>query len=114
VDAALEIREREKALDNEHYFKALRAKGEGLIEVLIDFELENDDPRARKQPKTTKRTKEQVHIRILGYGSASDFVLLYGFRKFGGPDYGPACHAAFSRKAGVEKDGRRARPCQFA
>jgi hypothetical protein len=39
--------------------------------------------------------------------------LLYGFRKRGEPDYGPACHAARNRKAGVERDGRRARPCRF-
>jgi hypothetical protein len=40
-------------------------------------------------------------------------VLLYGFRKRGGPDYGPACRAALNRKRGVEHDGRRARRCRF-
>jgi hypothetical protein len=40
-------------------------------------------------------------------------VLLYGFQKRGGPDYGPACHAALNRKRGVQRNGRRAQPCRF-
>jgi hypothetical protein len=114
VDLAMEIRERERTLEDKRYFKALRGRCEGLIQILIDIPLDPNDPRARKPQKAAKRPKqEKVPIRILGFGTVDDFVLLYGFRKYGEPDYGPACHSAFNRKTGVEKDGGRARPCSF-
>lgn len=115
VDAAMEVRERERTLDNERYFKELRGDLADLTEVLIDFELEQDDPRVQKPAKGHGRRsrREQVHIRILGFGNVDDFVLLYGFRKDGGPHYGPAGNSAINRKVGVEKDGRRAQPCRF-
>jgi hypothetical protein len=40
-------------------------------------------------------------------------VLLFGFRKRGGSDYGPACRSALNRKRGVKRNGQRARPCHF-
>jgi hypothetical protein len=117
VDVAMRIRERERTLDDERYFKELQGRKpcRGLTEVLIDIILEPGDPRARNRPKglAKRQKREKVTIRILGFGSEDDFVLLYGFRKFGGPNYGPACHSALNRKAGVEKDGQRARPCTF-
>jgi hypothetical protein len=104
VDASLELLGRDTTLEESRQFKDLIGKCRGLTEILIDFELDPDED--RKKP-------EQVHIRILGFGTADDFVLLYGFRKRGGPDYGPACHSALNRKQGVERDGGRARPCRF-
>jgi len=103
VDVELELASRDKTLEESGRFKALRGKCRGLTEILIDFEIEPD--------VGTKR--EEVHIRILGFGTAEDFVLLFGFRKRGGPDYGPACRSAHNRKRGVKRDGRRARPCRF-
>jgi hypothetical protein len=116
VDAAMEIREQERTLEDKRYFKSLRGRCEGLTEVLIDITLESDDPRrTQKQQKVKiKRSpREKVAIRVLGFGSAENFVLLYGFRKYGGPDYGPACHSALNRRLGVDRDDRRARPCSF-
>jgi hypothetical protein len=113
VDAAMEIRERERTLDDGRYFKALRGRGRGLTEVLIDIEMEANDPRTRKQQVSKRPKREKVTIRILSFGNVDDFVLLYGFRKYGNPDYGPACRSAFNRKAGVKRDGKRARSCTF-
>jgi hypothetical protein len=104
VDAELELIARDRSLTESGRLKELRGKCAGLTEIIIDFELDPDQ--VRKKPET-------VHLRILGFGTVNDFVLLYGFRKRGGPDYGPACHAALNRKHGVERDGRRARPCRF-
>jgi hypothetical protein len=117
VDAELELLQHHRTLEDKRYFKALRGRCAGLTEVRIEFELEPDDPRSQNQStwrrggRRPKRSK--INIRILGFGTAVNFVLLYGFRKRGEPDYGPACHAALNRKAGVERDGRRARPCRF-
>lgn len=104
VDVELELIGRDRSLEESGCFKPLRGKCLGLTEILIDFEFDPDEDRKKS---------EKVHIRILGFGSAADFVLLYGFRKRGGSDYGPACHAALNQKRGVERDGRRARPCRF-
>ena len=41
-----------------------------------------------------QKKPEEIHIRILGFGTARDFVLLYGFPETWRTDYGPACHAA--------------------
>src|SRR5690348_13327086 len=54
-------------------FKELRTSCEGLTEIIIELEL---------PPSGARRNKEQVHIRILGFGSADHFVLLYAFRKY--------------------------------
>jgi hypothetical protein len=97
VDAILELGARDRTLEQSGLFKALRGKCLGLSEVLVDFAM----------------NRKTIHIRILGFGRPDDFVLLLGFRKRGGPDYGPACHAAHNRKKGVEHDRRRARPCRF-
>jgi hypothetical protein len=118
VDAELEFLQYHKTLEDERYFKALRGRCAGLTEIRIGFELEPDDPRSqnestRRERKGRRPGRPKIHIRILGFGSAVDFVLLYGFRKRGEPDYGPACHAALNRKDGVERDGQRARPCRF-
>lgn len=104
VDVELELAGRDKTLEESGRFKDLRGKCLGLTEILIDFEIDVGDG---------KENHEEVHIRILGFGAADDFVLLFGFRKRGGPDYGPACHSAHNRKRGVEHDGRRAQPCRF-
>jgi hypothetical protein len=99
VDAELELITRDQSLMESGRFKELRGKCVGLTEIMIDLMVDPDE--IRKKPET-------VHLRILGFGTVNDFVLLYGFRKRGGPDYGPACHAALNRKRGVERDGRRA------
>lgn len=102
VDVQLELLSLDQGLGSQ--FKELRRSCEGLTEIIIETEIEPKKPRGKK---------EQVHIRILGFGSAHDFVLLYAFRKKGGSDYGPACRSALKRKIGVQRDGRRARPCLF-
>lgn len=104
VDAQLELISRDRSLEESGRFKALRGKCLGLTEIVIDFEID---------PKERRSKPEQIHIRILGFGTVRDFVLLYGFQKRGGPDYGPACHAALNRKRGVQRNGRRAQPCRF-
>jgi hypothetical protein len=104
VDAQLELLGRDRTLEASRQFKELRGKCTGLTEIIIDLELGPDEQRKKA---------EKVHIRILGFGTADDFVLLYALRKRGGPDYGPACHAALNRKLGVQRDGWRARPCRF-
>jgi hypothetical protein len=104
VDVELELISRDQSLTESGRFKELRGRCLGLTEIIIDFELDPDE--VRKKP-------EKVHIRILGFGTADDFVLLYGFQKGGGPHYGPACHAALNRKRGVQRNERRARPCRF-
>src|SRR5438874_1657579 len=97
VDAQLELLSLDDDLGGQ--FKELRTSCAGLTEIIIETELDSDEPRKKK---------EKVHIRILGFGSADDFVLLYAFRKKGGSDYGPACRSALTRKQGVLRDGRRA------
>jgi hypothetical protein len=118
VDAELELLQQHRTLQDKQYFKPLRRRCAGLIEVRIEFELELDDPRTqhesmRRRKGRSRPERPKVIIRILGFGSADDFILLYGFRKYGEPDYGPACHSALNRKRGVEHDERRAPPCQF-
>ena len=114
VDAELELRQLDRVLE-EPYFKDLEHRCEGLIEIRKEFWLGPEDPRLRHErtlPNGRLR-RLKVVIRVLGFGSATDFVLLWAFRKRGGPDYGPACRSALIRKAGVERDGKRARPCRF-
>lgn len=117
VDGQLELLQTHKSLEDRRYFKELRGKCDGLTEIRIDIELEPDDPRLRHEddpaPRKKRPRRPKIIIRILGFGDANDFVLLYAFRKRGGPDYGPACHSALNRKYGVDKDGLRARPCSF-
>jgi hypothetical protein len=118
VDAALEVLQFHRSLDDERYFKALRGRCDGLIEVRINFQLEPDDPRlqselARRRSRQRRPKTPEVHIRILGFGTAEDFILLYGFRKRGERDYGPACRSALNRRQGVMRNGRRAAPCRF-
>jgi hypothetical protein len=119
VDAELELLQQHRTLEDKQYFKPLHGKCAGLTQVRIEFELELDDPRSqhesmhrRKGRRRSERPK--IIIRILGFGTADDFALLYGFRKYGEPDYDPACHSALNRKSRVEHDDRRARPCRFA
>jgi hypothetical protein len=118
VDTALEVLQRHRTLDDKRYFKPLRRRCNGLTEIRIDFELELDDPRAQREVERRHKGRRRperpkIILRILGFGTADDFVLLYGFQKRGEPEYGPACHAALNRKAGVERDGRRAPPSRF-
>jgi hypothetical protein len=117
VDTAVEVLQQRRSLGDERYFKELRGKCEGLTEVRVDFELELDDPRSRsvlgRRAGSRRPRRPQIHIRILGFGTADDFVLLYGFQKRGGSDYGPACRSAHNRRRGVIHDGRRATPCRF-
>jgi hypothetical protein len=116
VDGQLELLQKHKTLEDERYFKVLRGRCDGLTEIRIEFELKPDDPRSRQEsirPRKKRPTRPKIVIRILGFGTDNDFVLLYAFRKRGGPDYGQACHAALNRKTGVDKDGRRARSCDF-
>jgi hypothetical protein len=98
IDAELELVQAAEDLEGLNSAKPLRGKCEGLTEIKIDFWAGDDE----------------IHIRVLGYQTRSgEFILLWPFRKFGGPDYGPACRSAFTRKRGVERNGRRARPCRF-
>ena len=114
VDGQLELLQQHQSLEDRRYFKELRGKCTGLTEIRIEFELEPDDVRVRHERTDPRRRKRpKVVIRILGFGSAGGFVLLYAFRKRGEPDYGPACHAALNRKNGVDRDEQRARPCVF-
>jgi len=116
VDGQLELLQQHTNLEDRRYFKELRGKCAGLTEIRIEFELEPDDPRLHHQdagPRKKRPKRPKVVIRILGFGGADDFILLYAFRKRGEPDYGPACHAAINRKNRVIRDGRRARPCGF-
>src|SRR5580692_2593157 len=103
IDAALEVMSHEAVLDEHPAFKPLRGKCLGLVEVKIDFPL-----------KQGKRT-EQIHVRLLGPHDppTTDFLLLTGFLKKGGPDYGPACHQAHNRNRATQRDGNRAKPCRF-
>jgi len=103
VDVELRLAERDRSLEESGRFKSLRGRCRGLTEILVDFVIDRDDA----------TRSEEIHLRILGFGTANDFVLLLGFRKRGGSDYGPACRSAHNRKRGVERNGRRARPCRF-
>jgi hypothetical protein len=116
VDGQLEVLQQHKTLEDKRYFKELRGRCEGLTEIRIEFELELDDLRSRHEntgPPKKRSKRPKIVIRILGFGNAKGFVLLYAFRKRGEPDYAPACHAALNRQNGVARDGRRARPCSF-
>jgi hypothetical protein len=103
IDGALELMAREAKLDEHPGYKPLRGKGSGLAEIKIDFSV-----------KHGKKT-EQIHVRLLGPHSppVTEFILLTGFLKKGGPDYGPACHQAHNRNKGVMKDAGKAKPCRF-
>jgi hypothetical protein len=104
VDTQLELIGHDDSLEASGQFKALRRRCLGLTEIKIDFLEINPD----------ETEGDKVHIRILGFGTAADFVLLLGFRKYGDSQYGPACRSALNRKRGVERDGRRrTRPCRF-
>lgn len=116
VDAELHLLRLHRTLDDERFFKPLRGRCAGLTEIRIAIEVAPDDARIEHEnPQRGRRRLAwfKIDIRVLGFGAASDFVLLYAFRKRGGPDYGPACHAALNRKDGVKRDGGRARPCRF-
>jgi hypothetical protein len=98
IDGALEVLAREKGHGTAPQLKPLRGACAGLTEVKIDF----------------GGRRVQIHLRILGYEATPRvFVLLTGFRKSGSADYGAACRSAHTRKRGVQKDGRRAKPCRF-
>ena len=103
VDGQLELLQRHKSLEDKRDFKELRGRCAGLTEIRIEFELEPDDPRLWHEnagPRKKRPRRPKIVIRILGFGDAKDFVLLYAFRKHGEPDYGRACHAALNRKNG--------------
>jgi hypothetical protein len=114
VDVELGLAQRDRSLEESGRFKPLRGRCVGLTEILIDFVSEIDDDADAGAPRQRRRHRPQdLHIRILGYGTAGDFVLLLGFQKHGGSNYGPACRSAHNRKRGVERDGWRAQPCRF-
>jgi len=116
VDGQLEVLQQHKTLEDKRYFKELRGRCEGLTQIRIEFELDVDDPRSHHEntgPPKKRQKRPKIVIRILGFGDAKDFVLLYAFRKRGEPDYEPACHAARNRQKGVARDERRARSCSF-
>jgi hypothetical protein len=103
IDGTLELMAREAKLDGHPGFKPLRGKGRGLAEIKIDFAVKRD------------KKSEQIHARILGPHNPpnTEFLLLVGFLKKGGPDYGPACHQAHKRNHGVKKNARKGKPCRF-
>jgi hypothetical protein len=100
IDSVLELLQATTNLRWIEWVKPLRGKCKGLTEIKIDFDDDESDTK--------------IHFRILGYQTRNgEFVLLFPFRKFGGPEYGPACRSAFGRMRGVERDGQRAQPCRF-
>jgi hypothetical protein len=99
IDAALEILTASKKWP-EALYEELHGGGEGLAEIKV--EVPTNDP------------KKSEHYRLLGFRSApGEFVILNGFKKERTSDYGPAIASALRRKQGVERDGKRASPCQF-
>jgi hypothetical protein len=110
IDAALEVLSHEVTLDENPAFKPLRGKCSGLAEIKIDFPTPNKNSNNDKKKKSA-----QTHVRLLGPHEPPtvEFVLLTGFLKKGGPDYGPACHQAHNRHRGIQRDASRAKPCRF-
>jgi hypothetical protein len=106
IDATLELMAVETALDGHPSFKPLRGKCLGLAGIKIDF--------AIKDNKNSKRVR-QIHVRLLGpYDPPTkEFVLLTGFLKKGGSDYGPMCKQAHNRKRGVQRNDQKSKPCRF-
>jgi hypothetical protein len=98
IDGALELLALEKNLEAAPQVSALRGACAGLHEIKIDF----------------LSSKKIVHIRILGFRDARGrFVLLSGFQKTSNANYAPHCRSARFQIRGIEKDERRAHPCQF-
>jgi len=114
IDSALELMALEKNLDDHPNFKRLRGKCLGLAEIIIDIPIENNENDARTK-RRKNRNRGKINIRILGPDNPpnSQFMLLTGFVKRGGPDYGPACHQAHNRNKGVDKNANKALPCYF-
>jgi hypothetical protein len=106
IDATLELMAHEAVLDEHPSYKPLRGKCGGLAEIKIDLAI-----RGAQNPKKI----EKIHVRLLGPHNppTREFVLLTGFLKKGGPDYGPACTQAHNRARGVERNSQRAKPCLF-
>jgi hypothetical protein len=101
IDGALEVMQHERVLDDlgVKRFKRLRGKCAGLAEIKIDFKL----------------GAEKINVRLLGpyEPPTTEFILLVGFLKKGGPDYGPACRTAHNRHRGVKRRARKKQPCRF-
>jgi hypothetical protein len=98
-DAALETLQYVASLSGRPDVEAMRGACAGLTEVKIDVQLED----------------EEVHIRLLGVHGPGrrEFTILGAMQKQSDADYGRACRSALRRKQRVERDGRRALPCQF-
>lgn len=97
VDATLEQMSYENGLVGLPQYSPLRGACDGLSEIKIKLE-------------------DGRQFRILGFDGPgrNEFTLLKGFEKSAGHvDYGPHCNAAKWRKDAVERDNRRAPPCQF-
>jgi hypothetical protein len=106
IDATLELMAVETTLDEHPSFKPLRGKCRGLAEIKIDIEI--------KDSKNPKRT-HKIHVRILGPHNppTKEFLLLTGFLKRGGPDYGPMCKQAHNRTRGVQRNEQKSKICRF-
>jgi hypothetical protein len=117
IDGALELMSLEAKLDENHpSFKALRGKGLGLAEIKIDIPVLDDTPTAGKRKgKQKRRKKTEINVRLLGPNEPPNtcFILLTGFIKLGGSDYGPACRRAHQRRKGVKRNANKVRPCHF-
>jgi hypothetical protein len=113
IDAALELMSKEKTLESHPSFKLLRGKCSGLAEIKIDIPISGAVPVKRKGKKGRKRT--QINVRLLGPNNPPNtiFILLTGFIKIGGPDYGPACKQAHQRNEGVKKNANKIWTCHF-
>src|SRR5262249_13524064 len=99
IDGALEVMALEARLDWHPNYKPLRGRCAGLAEIKIDFALDG----------------EQIHVRLLGPHNPPtiEFLLLSGFLKKGGPEYGPMCRQAHNRNRGVIKNAGKGKPCRF-
>src|SRR5262245_9077047 len=101
IDAVLELMSREAQLDGHPKFKSLRGKCSGLAEIKVDIPIKSAKNKQSKKKRRRERT--EINVRILGPDNPpnSHFILLIGFIKRGGSDYGPACRQAHNRKEGV-------------
>jgi hypothetical protein len=100
IAVVFELLQVERRWDDLDEVKELRGACEGLTEIIVEFLV----------------GKTEIHIRILGfYGpDRGEFTLLTGFEKTNdNAIYGFYCPQARQRMEGVQRDGRRAPPCEF-
>jgi hypothetical protein len=99
LDTALETLQHVASLAGHSAVEAMRGECAGLTRIKIELRMQDED----------------VQIRLLGVDGSGrrEFILLEGLWKRSAADYGRACRLAHQRNRRVERDGRRAPPCQF-